>query len=192
MPQLITRQCDGGEGGEACKEIIERAFSQFFVCGVKNIEDACNCKRVLLLNEWRSKPQQTIMVEYGLDIPYRRGIEEIAPPFELAEPKTVELYILQRERSRLNSGLATMDIRPLSENLDEWRLNAYLDLMMDRSGDPAQRKDLVRSIEDATFHELLHACGDVPWKGKHDGVLRQNLIGVGCIKELLRDISSLQ
>lgn len=103
MPQLIIRRCDGGEGGKACKEMIEKAFSQFFACGVKNIEDACNCKRVLLLNEWRSKSQQTIMVEYSLDIPYQRGIEEIAPPFELAEPKTIELYILERERSHLKS-----------------------------------------------------------------------------------------
>ena len=192
MPQLIIRQCDGGERGKACKEIIKKAFGQFFACGVKNIEDACNRKRALLLNEWRGKAQQTIMLEYGLDIPYQRGVEEIAPPFELAEPKTVELYILQRERSRLNNGLATMDIRPLSKNFDEWRLNAYLDLMMDPSGDPAPQKDLVRSIEEAMFHELLHACGDVPWKGKHDGVLRQNIIGVRCIKELLRGISSLQ
>ncbi len=191
MPQLIIRQCDGGEGGKACKEIIEKAFSQFFACGVKNIEDACNRKRTILLNEWRSKGQQTIMVEYGLDIPYQRGIGEIAPAFELAEPKTIELYILQRERSPLNNGLATMDIRPLSDNFDEWRLNSYLDLL-DPSGGPAQRNDFVRCIEEAIFHELLHACGDVPWKGKHDGGLRQNLIGVGCIKELLRDISALQ
>ena len=188
MPQLIIRQCDGGERGTACKEMIAKAVSQFFSSGVKNIEDACNRKRALLLNAWRSKGQQTIMVEYGLDIPYQRGIEEIAPPFELVEPKTIELYILERERSHLNNGLATMDVRPLSESFDEWRLNAYLDVI-NPSVNPAHREDLVRSIEEAIFHELLHACGDVPWKGKHDGVLRQNLIGVGCVQELLREIS---
>ena len=81
-----------------------------------------------------------------------------------------------------------MDVRPLSESFDEWRLNAYLDVI-NPSVNPAHREDLVRSIEEAIFHELLHACGDVPWKGKHDGVLRQNLIGVGCVQELLREIS---
>lgn len=42
------------------------------------------------------------------------------------------------------------------------------------------------TIEDVTYHELLHACGDAKWRGYHDGVVRHNIIGIKAIQELLR------
>lgn len=185
MPQLIIRQCDGGEKGSLCRQIIETAFHNFFARGVKNIEDACNNRRVSLLQEWQSKDQEAALVEYGLpDIAYRRGIEEIMPQFELTEPDTIDLYILQGEKSPLNEGLAAMDVRPLNNELTMWRLNAYLDVM-DYSKNGLQWRGFRESIGEVTYHELLHTCGDVPLKGKHDGILRHNMIGIGSVKDLL-------
>ena len=177
MAQLITRQCDGEEKGTLCKQIIEKAFHDFFACGIKSIEDACNTKRAFLLEGWQHNEQETPMQEYGLPISFKNGIEEIAPPFELTEPDTIELYILKGQKSSLNDGLAVMDIRSLNKEFTRWRFNAYLDVM-GYSNSGLRWTGFEVSVEEIVYHELLHACGDVPWKGKRDGILRHNLIGI--------------
>lgn len=184
MVRLIIGKCDGGEKGQLCRQIIEKAFYDFFSCGVKNIEAAANQRRMSLITEWQAKDSEAPMTEYGLPIPHKRGVEEITPPFELNEPDTIDLYILQGEQSPLNEGLAAMDIRPLNNELTMWRLNAYLDVM-DYSNNGLQWRGFRESIGEVTYHELLHACGDVPFKGKHDGILRHNLIGIASVKGLL-------
>lgn len=184
MVRLTIEKCDGGEKGQLCRQIIENAFYDFFSCGVKNIEAAANQRRMSLIAEWQAKDPEAPMAKYGLPIPYKTGVEEITPPFELNEPVTIELYILEGEKSALNDGLAAMDIRPLNNESLMWRLNAYVDVM-DYSNGGLRWRGFLESIEEVAYHELLHACGDVPWRGKYDGILRRNMIGIASVKGLL-------
>jgi len=184
MVELIIQKCDGSKKGELCKELIEKACQNFFSCGVKKIENACNNRRTNLITRWQSKSLEAPMTEHNLTIPYRQGIEEIIPLFELNEPETIELYVLEGERSERNEGLAAMDIRPLNNEHTRWKLNVYLDVMS-HSNNNLQWTNSGESIEEITYHELLHACGDNPWTGKQDGILRYNIVGITCVKELL-------
>jgi len=42
-------------------------------------------------------------------------------------------------------------------------------------------------IEDVSYHEFFHTCGENEEKGRHDGTLRINEIGIKCIKELIKE-----
>ena len=183
MPKLVIRQCDGGKKGELCREITEKAFQNFFSYGVERIADACNTKRKSLIAAWQAKNPEAAMDEYDLSIPYRRGIEEITPPFMLKEPESVEVYLLEGSRSEVHP-YAPMDITDISANEDftSLRVNIYLDLIKYSGGNvrvPAARE----SVEELVYHELLHACGDV----QYYGILRHNLIGIASVNELLRN-----
>ena len=189
MTEIIFRRCNGGEKGELCKKLIERAYESFFGCGTKKIQNICNKRREKLIREWLSKNPNDPMSEYGLQIPFRLGIEEITPLFELNEPKAIEVYILEGVISQGNEGLAAMDIRPLNEELTRWKIHAYLDIM-EHSDNNLQWRGFRESIEEITYHELLHACGDNPLMGKHDGILRHNLIGITTMKNCIDENSS--
>ena len=179
MTKIIFRRCDGGRKGESCKRLIEKACESFFGCGVKKVENLCNDRRERLMREWRSKNLNDPMQEYKLPISFGQGIEEITPPFELSEPETIEIYILEGEKSQV-SERAAMDIRQVNDKLTGWELHAYLDVM-DYSDNNLRWTGFGESIEEVTYHELLHACGDI----KHDGILRHNEIGVKCVKKCL-------
>lgn len=184
MTKILFSRCDGGEKGESCKRIIEKACKDFFGCGVKKIENACNDRREKLMWEWQSRNPDDPMLECGLQISFRQGVEEITPSFDLYEPEAIEVYILEGERSQGNEGLAAMDIRPLNKELTRWKLHVYLDVM-DYVNSNLQWRGFRESIEEITYHELLHASGDNPLRGKHDGILRHNTIGIVCVKECL-------
>ena len=128
MTEILFSKCDGGKKGESCRKTMEIACENFFGCGVKKIEDACNDRREKLMREWGGRnPEDPI--EYDLQVSFKRGIEEITPPYDLYEPETIEVYILEGEKSQQNEGLAAMDIRPLNEELTRWKLCVYLDVM---------------------------------------------------------------
>jgi len=178
MPNLVIRQCDGGEKGKLCREIAEKAFQKFFACGLERIENACNMKRKSLIAAWQTKNPDAAMVEYELPIPYTRGIEEITPPFVLKEPVSIEMYLLEGRRSEVHP-YAPMNIT-YNKDFTRLILNVYLDLIK-YSGGNVQIPEARESVEELVYHELLHACGDV----KYDGILRHNLIGIASVNDLL-------
>lgn len=179
----MFRRSDGGQKGELCKKQIEKACKSFFRCGVKKIEDLCNDRREKLLREWQNKKPEDLIPQFPFPISFKQGIEEITPPFELNEPETIEVYILEGQRAQKNKDTA-MDIGPLNEGFTRWEFHAYLDVM-EYSDNNLQWRGFKESIEEITYHELLHACGDIPKRGKHDGILRHNFIGITCVKNCL-------
>ena len=183
MVNMNICRCDGGKRGEKCKNKIVQASDKFFRIGIKKIENACNNKRKILIEKWQEKNPNAKMNEYSLSISYSEGLKEIYPIFDLSEPEEISIFIIEGEKSKCNNGQAAMEIRPLDLNFKKWQLNAYLDVM-DYLNDILEWRGFRESIEDITYHELLHACGDHPWNNRHDGILRHNLIGISCIKEI--------
>jgi hypothetical protein len=181
-------ECQGGEKGEKCKTAIEEACGKFFSCDLKEIEKFCNAESSKRQREWKTKDQSSSMREYGLpDKTFSDGIKEAEPLFELYEPELIKIYILEDERSSVNPK-AAMDTKPLDEELRKWELHAYLDVMGYSDG-LLEWTGFDLSIEEVTYHELLHACGDDNnWrKGRIvDGVIRHNIIGVTSVKECLK------
>ena len=186
MTEILFSKCDGGKKGESCRKTMEIACENFFGCGVKKIEDACNDRREKLMREWGGRNPNDPMLEYCLSTSFGQGVEEITPPFDLYEPETIEVYILEGDKSQGNEGLAPMEIGPLDEGLTRWKLYVYLDVM-DYANNNLRWTGFRESIEEITYHELLHASGDSCWRGKHDGILRHNLIGITCVKECLHE-----
>lgn len=184
MTEILFSKCDGGKKGESCRKAMEKACENFFGCGVKKIEDCCNHRREKLMREWGGRNPEDPMLEYAPETSFKRGIEEITPPFDLYEPETIEVYILEGEESQQNRGLAPMEIASLNEGFTRWKLYVYLDVM-GYANNNLQWRGL--SIEEVTYHELLHASGDIPSRGKPDGILRPNLIGIMCVKECLHE-----
>jgi len=184
MTEISFSKCDGGKKGESCRKTMEIACENFFGCGVKKIENACNDRREKLMREWGGRNPEDPMLEYSLPISFRQGIKEITPPFDLYEPETIEVYILEGEESQKNQGRAPMEIGSLNEGFTRWKLYVYLDVM-GYANNNLQWKGF--SIEEVTYHELFHASGDIPSRGKHDGILRHNTIGIMCVKECLHE-----
>lgn len=182
MVQINIKECDGGKKGEQCRKVIEAACHNFFkVCGIRNIESVCNNLRENLRIKWENQNPDDPMVEYNLpNIPFKRGLEEISPVFKLTEPEIIDIFILKGKKSHGNNGLAVMECYYSENEPNLKKIYAYLD-MMDYSNKSLSWRGFNASIEEITYHELLHACGDV----EYDGILRHNIIGVECVKKLI-------
>lgn len=155
---------------------IESAIKEFFdICSVKEIESACNNKRVKLLSDWTSKPKEEPIEDLGIsNITYAIGIKEISEPYSLIEPENIEIIFSDGE-SQVNDGKAAMEI-----NTHTNQIYVYKKCFSLKNGEYYWDN---MSIKDVTYHELLHACGDI----QHDGIIRHNLIGVNVVKELIVD-----
>ena len=184
MVEIKAQVCEGGQAGKEIYDLVFRIANKFFSLNLADIANACNERRNLLVNCWRQKDPASLMREYGLpDIPYSKGVAEAAPPFELFEPQIMSICVWCTRVSTGNQGLAAMEVEVLEESRHA-RVHVYL-RQFDKVGGRFHWKGFCMPLEDILIHELLHACGDVPWRGRPDGVVRHNIIGVEAIKPLL-------
>ena len=79
-----------------------------------------------------------------------------------------------------------MSIEKLDEEGKMLRLYVFLKTFEER-GNTFHWIGYCMPIEKCTFHELLHACGDAPWRCRHDGLIRHNIIGIKTIQQLLSE-----
>ena len=104
------------------------------------------------------------------------------------DPFQFQLWCISKLDATPSQTKSAMDTKPLDEELRKWELHAYLDVMGYSDG-LLEWTGFDLSIEEVTYHELLHACGDDNnWrKGRIvDGVIRHNIIGVTSVKECLK------
>lgn len=136
------------------------------------------------------------MTEYGLpEMTHEQGMSEIMPVFELFEPNSIDVHIRPGEGDRR----AAMDTRPRClldsrwpenvEDLKDLILNIYLDRLSFDSDHigvlNSENKETAENVPMSCYHELLHCCGDATSRGRHDGILRHNVIGIRTVLELL-------
>lgn len=184
MFQLET--CQGGTKGRQVWAVLNETATKFFSLDLGEIQAACNRRRKLLLEEWQHKSPDSVMSEYGLaDVTYRKGIEEAGPPFDLFHPLGISVCIWAERQSRGNEGLAAMELERLDEEGRYTRLYVFLGTLSQVDHDFHWR-GFSMPIEDILIHELLHACGDASWRGRVDGIIRHNIIGIEAVKRLLR------
>jgi len=180
MPKINYCRCDGGKKGEKCKNILQKACDNFFSIGINNIENACNVERARLIKEWEEKNSNEQIKEFNFNISYKQGIEELSPIFRLYEPIEINVYIDEGEKPK---NRVPMGVRPIDKELKKWDFFVFLD-NLDYSDDTLKWTGFEESVDDLVYHELFHTCGDNKDTGKIDGILRYNIVGIKCIKEL--------
>lgn len=182
---------EDAEKGLLAEERIWEAFQNFFSLGVKSIEEKCNRLRNEMLMKWKRENAEDFMTEYGLsDVTYQKGIEEATPTFDLYEPESIEVKIYETRICPSNPR-ASMAIEKSDKEGKVWRLHVFL-RNFERKEETLHWIEFCMKIEKVMFHELLHACGDSPWRGRVDGVIRHYIIGIEAIQQLLseRDIEN--
>lgn len=154
---------------------IKETINKFMLININFLNDKINQNRMLYLNLWKTKPYDKMVSEGLPSMTYSQGVKEIEEEFNLQEPDSIIIEILENMKSNANNGEAAMEtyfkdrLKPI--------IYVYLDCFSD---------DLVwrgESIENVFLHELLHAYGEV----KNDGLIRYNMIGVATINEILNE-----
>jgi len=178
--------CEGGTEGRQVWAVLSETATKFFSLDLGDIQVACNRRRELLLQEWQHKSLDSVMSEYGLpDVTYGKGIEEARPPFDLFHPLRISVCIWAQRQSCGNEGLAAMELEIVDKEGRYARLHVFL-RTLDKVDRDFHWRGFCMPIEDILIHELLHACGDAPWRGRVDGIIRHNIIGIEAVKRLLR------
>lgn len=182
---LEVEVCEGGQAAREVCELICDMARKFFSLGVDAVESVCNSRRNFLLAQWRQEDPQNGMSLYGLpNITYQTAITEASPPFALLLPGKIYICVWSTRVSTGNQGLAAIELERIDKEGRITRLHVFLS-MLDRAGNRYHWKGFCMPIEDMLVHELLHACGDTPWRGRQDGVIRHNIIGIEALKPLL-------
>jgi len=182
MPKINYCRYAGGKKGDKCKNILQNACKKFFSIGIDNIENACNVERERLIKEWKGKNPNEQIKEFNFHISYKQGIEELSPIFQLYEPIEMNVHIVEGIKPE---NRVPMSVRPLDEELKKWDFFVFLD-NLDYSDDILKWTGFIESVDDLVYHELFHTCGDNKDTGRIDGIIRYNIVGIKCIKELIR------
>jgi hypothetical protein len=151
---------------------VEKAARLFISAGVEKAEQACNQKRLSLLDSMRQLDPDKFLLDRGLpDVKVRQAIIELEPPFQLTQPATIKIDLTY---DYYDPNRDTAMVAVPSESTVYVFANAI---------DPATLRDLHGGmpVRDIAFHEMLHLCKEA----QHDGVIRYNWAGVEAIKELL-------
>ena len=184
MVTLKTTLCEGNKKGLLAEKRIREAFHNFFSIGVESIEIKCNELREQMLSEWKLRNTNDFMTEYCLsETTYHKGIEEATPTFDLCEPESIEVCIYAEKSLHTNS-LVPMCVEQLDAVYKAWRLHIFL-RNFDRKDETLHYTGSCTTIEEGMFHELLHTCGDLPSRGRVDGIVRYNIIGIKAVQQLL-------
>lgn len=186
MVEHEVEVCEGAQiGTQVCGSIVS-TIERFFLVGLAQIEAACNQRRELLLACWRTQNPNAYMSQYGLpNITYGIGLAEAEPPFCLFEPQKISICVWSTRVSSGNQGRAAAELQWVDSQGSHSRLHVYLGVL-NRRGDGFHWRGFCMPLEDILVHELLHACGDVPWRGRIDGVIRHNIIGIEAVRSLLQ------
>ncbi len=186
MVELEVEVCEGGQLGTQVCDLIRGGIQKFFSVGLAQIEAACNQRREFLLTCWRTQDPNADMSQYRLpNITYGTGLAEAKPPFCLFEPQKISICVWSTRVSSGNQGLAAAELQWVDSQGSHSRLHVYLGVL-DRRGDRFHWRGFCKPLEDILVHELLHACGDVPWRGCTDGVIRHNIIGIEAVRSLMQ------
>lgn len=178
IPVLLFEQYKGeNEKEREFRTVIEKAFYNFFcVLGVNNIRRTCNDKRKLLIEEWRNQnPYEKIKYQNQItEFIYKIGLCELCAPFNLVIPDTITIKLQDTGNKHMYIPIETIiSKKPI--------IYAVLDKMK-YYDDIIECSEIGLTLEEATYHELIHSCGEFCC----DGIIRYNWIGIDVIVDLLK------
>ena len=176
--------CEGGDFGELCQDFIEDAWKIFFkICGVEDIEEACNVKRQELINEWEKEDLKNCMTRYNLnETTYARGLKELGPEFHLLEPEDkIRIGIVEGKRDPDNPNAVTQI--SFIKSPEGMMIPDVILVFLDVLKTEPMLEDKIKTL---LYHEFIHACGDVKFNNPKiiDGHIRYDMVAVECVKEL--------
>lgn len=151
---------------------VAHAVGLFLAGGVKQIERACNERRTRVLEWLGTLDGDRNLPEWGLaNITVVTSIEEATPQFNLDEPpQNLRIDLLRTSRQ---------------ENPDvsmAYRTDGVILVYQPPiSPDWVRSQTLLTKLNLITWHEMLHACGDV----QYDGIVRHNKIGLDAVMQVL-------
>jgi hypothetical protein len=157
-------------------EAVKQEAKAFLALGVPRIQEACNQEHERLAREWRSRPPDSLLSDYGLpDTPASRGLTELDRPFRLFKPERILIECVHDEWSdRPKTPMGA----PTEPQVDQGIIYVFL-----RAIDAARlwsryTDEINLSVAQATYHEMLHVCGDT----KPDTSARHHLAGIVLIQ----------
>jgi hypothetical protein len=162
------------------RETADHAFRTFFRLGVRRIQEECNSLAAQDRAEWSLRDPESTMTDLGLpNTTYRDGIQELAIPFELFEPASISLDLVDTVYSPAPSCPA------ITVSLPDPRFSAITVFLPTLSFEGPLIRWRRDTFECVIYHELLHACGDTEERrGIKDGVIRHTLVGCGAVERL--------
>jgi hypothetical protein len=175
LPPIIWEIIEGGKIGHNIADRTQVLIADFFLLGIKRIEEECNKVSSKYLSLWEAMPSTDLLKEYHLNITYQDGCRELKPTFQLFEPSSI--------RSRIFD--SCLELRPDTPALIQHSIGDPLNpilllflktLEIKNSG--IFWKGTSITFESIVNHELLHACGDSPIlrQGVIDGVIRHTMV----------------
>lgn len=181
MTSIFWDVIEGGENGERVAESANTSINKFFVFGIKNIEKECNKVSNKYRVIWSLRQPTDLMSEYNLPITYEAGCKELVPHFELSEPITIRVKILDSYHPENPDCPATTGHLDAKNSI----LTIYLKALEVGNSGIIEKKS-GNSLASIINHELLHACGDSPILREeiHDGVLRHSMVPEEAINNL--------
>jgi hypothetical protein len=148
-------------------DLVREAVLAFLRAGARAVEQACNRRRLAVLDYLRALSRDRHLPEWGLpNITVEVAMQEASPQFVLADapdPLRVNLRPNRHPRSPDAS---------MSYDCDRGVILIHL---------PALALIQEGKIQLIVWHEMLHACGDL----KPDGIVRHNKIGVDAVLQLV-------
>lgn len=94
MTPIFWDVTEGGEKGQRVAQSAKASINKFFNFGIINIENECNKVSNKYRSIWSSRQPTDLMSEYNLPITYEAGCKELEPHFELSDPITIRVKIL--------------------------------------------------------------------------------------------------
>jgi hypothetical protein len=183
MPSIFWKLIEGAERGQKVARSADFLMKSYFALGIKNIEVECNRVAASFRDTWSLRASSTLMSEYHLSITYGDGCKELEPLYELFEPDSILVRILDSYHP-LNPDIPAST--ELSEPINPL-ITIYLKALEFADEEIIEKKSR-NTLESIINHELLHACGDSPRLRCeiHDGVIRQTIVP----REAIMNLSS--
>lgn len=95
MPSILWDLIEGGEIGQTVSKSALSLMNRFFALDVGKIQDECNRVSSTYRSEWSLKPSTDLMSDYEMpNSSFGVGCRELEPSFDLFEPDTVHVKIL--------------------------------------------------------------------------------------------------